>query len=403
MFKYDIPKKLYILFLGKIIMELGAYIWPLFTLMSVDIFKFSETQTASFLTIFTIFKIVGLIIGGKLTDTVGRRLTFSVFMGLSAFCYLYAGFVSGFYVIAALTIGGFFVSIGATAITPMIIDLCETEKQKNDAFTLYYIAMNLGFTLGPLIGGFLYDLGMVRFLFIGDGLTTLLFAILIFIFIPETLPDKDNYESKEGTKEAASNESIIKIIFNNEILLMFLVAIALLFLVFKQFIFGFSLHSKTFFEKPGTVFGIAMTINSAVVVLLTAPIIKLFEKMSITMKICVGGLFYAVGFGMLGFTRGSLSFFYLSVLIWTFGEILISPSTKVFIANHTPISHRGRFSSVFDLTRQLGGVLGLNIAGYVIQVYSIETMWIIMGAIAIAGSMILYKIYLLDKGVKQWN
>lgn len=384
-------------------MELGAYIWPLFTLMSVDVFNFSKTQTAFFLTLFTIFNIVGTLIGGKLTDKFGRKYIFSFFMGASAIFYFAAGFADSITVIICLALGGFMVSIGAQAITPIIIDMCETKEQKDDAFTLYYIAMNLGFTLGPLIGGFLYDLGWVRFLFIGDGLTTFLFAIIVFLFIPETKPTEEEYQKHEGTNEAAATDNILVIIFKNRMLYLFLLAIALLFLVFKQFTFGYSLHANTYFTNPGSIFGISMTINSGIVVLLTSFIINLVKKWRMSARIGLGGLFYVVGFGMLAFSGASIVFYFVSVVIWTLGEILISPSAKVYISNHTPVSHRGRFSSVFDLTRQFGGIIGLNLAGYLIQYSSIETMWLVIGAIAFIASLISYRLYSLERGELVWN
>jgi MFS family permease len=392
-----IPKKLYILFLGKIIMELGAYIWPLFTLMSVDVFEFSKPQTAFFLTVFMICNIIGTLIGGKLTDMFGRKYIFSFFMGFSALFYFAAGFAEPNIIIICLAVGGFMVSIGAQAITPIIIDMCETPEQKDQAFTLYYIAMNLGFTLGPLIGGFLYDLGWLRFLFIGDGLTTFIFAFIVLLFIPETKPSEEEYQKLEGTTEQASNESILKIVVRNKVLFSFLISMGLLFLVFRQFTFGFSLHAEYYFSNPGTLYGISMTINSLMVVILTSFIIKMVKNVSMSVRIALGGLLYMIGFGMLAFTGASVVFYFVSVAIWTLGEILISPSAKVFISNHTPVSHRGRFSSVFDLTRQFGGILGLNIAGYVIEYSSIETMWLIMGAIALIGSLISYKIYSIEK------
>jgi Na+/H+ antiporter NhaC len=50
-------------------------------------------------------------------------------------------------------------------------------------------------------------------------------------------------------------------------------------------------------------------------------------------------------------------YFLLSTVIWTLGEILQATNTNVYIANHTPISHRGRFNAILPIIIGSGGCL----------------------------------------------
>jgi len=61
-------------------------------------------------------------------------------------------------------------------------------------------------------------------------------------------------------------------------------------------------------------------------------------------------MLYTVGFGMLVFTN-SIPFIYISVIIITLGEIVITISSAPFIANHTPESHRENKKKVASLLK----------------------------------------------------
>jgi MFS family permease len=108
-----------------------------------------------------------------------------------------------------------------------------------------------------------------------------------------------------------------------------------------------------------------------------------------------GGLLYAVGFGMLGFFNSSLDF-YISVLIFTLGEIVLAISTSPFIANHTPASHRGRMSAVIPMIFGMGYTLGPVGMGQILGVTSIENAWILVGAISIVASCFMFLLEVIE-------
>ena len=68
----------------------------------------------------------------------------------------------------------------------MMADLTNTKNRKA-AYSLLYLGINIGFSLGPLIAGFLYN-HYLKILFLGDAATTILSLILVAVFVEETLP-----------------------------------------------------------------------------------------------------------------------------------------------------------------------------------------------------------------------
>lgn len=84
-------------------------------------------------------------------------------------------------------------------------------------------------------------------------------------------------------------------------------------------------------------------------------------------------------------------------LLWTTGEILVANNTNVYIANHSPDTHRGRFNSVFPMIKRLGFIVGPIISGTIIKYSEIKNLWIFVGCISLLGAIMMYRLYIVDK------
>lgn len=113
-------------------------------------------------------------------------------------------------------VGGFSQPVYSTITT----DLTE-GNQRNAAFSLNYMALNIGFSVGPLLAGFLYE-NYLMWLFLGDALTTFVSIGLVLIFIPETKPTKEAIEkSRFKTFESAEEGSLFAALLKRPTLLIF--------------------------------------------------------------------------------------------------------------------------------------------------------------------------------------
>ncbi len=185
---------------------------------------------------------IGAMIGGKLVDTIGRKKILMIFRTASGVGYVICAFVKMPVIITLLLmlssfLGGFSQPVYSTIIT----DLTEGEERKA-AFSLEYMAMNIGFSVGPLLAGFLYE-NYLTWLFLGDAITTFISVFLILMFVPETMPTKKELEKlKERTFESAEEGSLLSALIKRPVLLIFSFIIVIYFIVFSQFNFGLSLQ-----------------------------------------------------------------------------------------------------------------------------------------------------------------
>jgi MFS family permease len=397
----NLPMSVYIIFFASIINNLGNFVAPFLTLFLTYSIGMKVEAVGIIVAVNSFVGLLASAHGGKLIDVYGRKKLFIIFRTSSAVALLLCAFTKNTTALTVLFIlsnflGGYSLPVYSTIIT----DITEGEQRKT-AFSLQYMALNIGFSVGPLLAGFLYNNYLV-WLFLGDALTTFISVILVALFIPETMPSKKSVsKAMDSNLEKAEEGTLLQALIKRPALLIFSFIIILYFIVFSQFNFGLSLQIGDIFkQKSATIFGSLMTVNAVMCSIIPVFLTALTGEMKASLSIAMGGILYALGFGMIFFIN-NYALFVLSTVIWTMGEILISTNTNVYIADHTPASHRGRFNSIFPIIRKVGFMVGPIIAGVYVKYTDIRNLWLFLGVLSIIGSIMMYKLYLMDGKTKE--
>ncbi|MBZ9686951.1 MFS transporter [Clostridium estertheticum] len=392
-----LPMSIYVIFIASIVNNMGNFVGPFLTMFLTYRIGISVSLVGVIVAVNAGLGMIGTMIGGKLIDSIGRKKVLVVFGIAAGIGYGICAFINNPIIITSILmvssfVGGFSHPVYSTITT----DLTEGD-QRNAAFSLNYMAMNIGFSIGPLLAGFLYENYLMWF-FLGDAITTFMSIALVWIFVPESKPTKEEIEkSKVKTNESAENGSLVRALLKRPTLLMFSFIIVIYFIVFSQFTFGLSIQIGDIFKKNGpTIFGSLMTVNAVMCSILTIFITSATKNIKASLCIAIGGLLYAVGFGMMFFID-AYYLFIISAATWTVGEILVATNTSVYIASQTPITHRGRFNSVFPIIRKLGFMIGPMMAGFYVKHTNIRNLWILVAILALIASLMMYRLYTVDK------
>lgn len=391
-----LPKSIYILFFASIVNNCGNFVMMFLSLFLIYNVGLKASVVGTIVSINSVLGILGSLIGGKLIDTKGRKFTFVIFRSISALSVLSCAFIKEPYIVTGLLMVATFVSgFSSPVYSTMITDLTDGEERKL-AFSLEYMAINIGCSVGPLIAAFLYN-NYLKLMFIGDALTTFVSIIMIGLFVPETLGLRKKADINKDKIENDRNESLWSAFIKRKALVMFSFIVALYFIVFSQFNFGLPLQvGEVFKGSKTTIFGILLTINAVMCSFFTPIIVNATKNIGASLSIAIGGIFYTIGFGMM-FYISSFPMFILSTVIWTIGEMLVSNNINVYIAKHTPDTHRGRFNSIFPIIRKVGFAVGPLMAGRVIKYSNIRSLWLIVGVLALVGATMMYRLYIFDK------
>lgn len=388
-----LPRDIIILFFARIINSLGGFVLPFLTLFLTERIGMKPDKVGDFILMAALAIALGSIVGGKLSDRIGRKNVILVFQTMAAILLIPCGFLGNSIMIPWLLILSSFFSGGVQpAVSAMIADL-TTKKNRQEAFSFLYLGTNIGVAIGPLIAGILYK-KYIRWIFWGDAITTLVALILVALLIKETIPDENNdIDIDENSYEKSENGSVFMVILRRPALLIFSLVATMYSFIYVQSNFSIPLQVKNIFPDRGALlFGVLMSINAVVVVFFTVVIIHLTRKNRPIFNISLAGLFYAVGFGMLYYVR-DYKFFIISTIIWTIGEILASTNQGVYIANHTPMSHRGRMNSIIPLISGVGYAIGPKIMGKYIKYREVKMAWPIIFILSIVSAFMMYCLY----------
>ena len=400
-----LPRSLFILFSAQIVSSMGNFVFPFLAIFLTKTLIYNEQKAGFYVMLATAAKVPGLLLGGKLSDVFGRKKIFIIFSSLSAlfifFCLLVGQIGQNEIIPWLLIISAFFNGANYPAMKAMVADLTDPDNRKA-AFSLLYLGMNIGFAIGPLIAGLLYN-KYLKLLFVGDTVSTIISVLLVYFFIAETFPQADNMKNSTLSRynnERAEEGSIYRVLLSRPYLLIFTLIFTLYSFIYVQSEFTLPLQMiKIFGDNGPQFFGTIMTLNGIVVIFLTVIIISFTRRIEPILNISLAGILYAFGFGIIYFST-TLFLFAFSTVLWTLGEIIASTYSDVYIINHTPITHRGRFSAIIHILIGSGFIFGPYLSGLFISHYKLANIWLVVFILAIFSSFLMYLLYYFEKQAK---
>ncbi|WP_346896496.1 MFS transporter [Clostridium sp. UBA7503] len=394
-----LPKEVYILFLGKMINCIGAFVYPLLSLIITQKVGMSIKDAGLILTLTAIPQGLCIILGGKLVDSIGRKKVIIFFQSFAAVFFIVCGFIKpSTTLIFFIILASCFSSLAQPAYDSMVGDITTSENRKA-SFSLIYMGLNLGFAIGPFIGGLLFE-SYLPLVFIGDAITTLISIGLISLFIKETHPklinsnsSESDYENQVSSLEKEETGSVFRVFLKRPILIYYALLMLTFQFAYAQWGFAIPLQLGQIFGSGNGAryFGILASCNGLIVILLTPIITSLTKKYKTLSIIASGGILYAIAFGSCSFIS-QLSLFFIVILIITIGEIAISTNSGTFIANLTPASHRGRVNAFLPLIYGTGNAIGPSIMGSMIDSIGMNKAWIIVAIVVGIGSVFMYSL-----------
>ncbi len=388
-----LPRPIYILFIVRIVNAMGNFVYPFLTFYLTDKMGLSAEAIGTFFMVCAIVQGGGAIIGGKLTDRMGRKKLLLCFQGMSALCFFPCPFLGNSMAIPYLLIlSGFFAGAAQAISGAMITDFTDKENRKQ-AFSLLYMGINIGFAIGPMIAGFLYK-HHTSWIFWGNAVAIIIAVVLIAFFIEESMPDKERIRELDDScdDERAEEGTAFQALLRRPVLLMFTGGRFINQLVYSSIGFAIPLQLKQVFGSSlgPSRFGIIMSFTAVVVIAFTIPLTRMTIKLKPLVNMALAGFFYAIGFGMIGYI-GTLPLFLISAFIFTIGEILEATNAGVYTANHSPITHRGRFNALITLIMGAGGALGPYLFGIFISALGLNRLWLLCFSLtALSGLFMLW-------------
>ena len=391
-----LPKEIYVLAFGKIMTSMGALIWPMLTLIMSEKLNLNGQTIGMYMMMFSMFMGPFYLLGGKLADKYNKKhiiVTFDL-IGNSLY-FICAALPISMTTLYLLAIASVFQSMEQPAYDALIADL-TTYKDRERAYSLNYLAMNLGLVMAPTLGGILFN-NYLNLSFFINGLADISSTLLLLFFIKNV---KNTVSDSKIVNEYEKGEagSIFKVFSKRKLFFLLFIISGIAAMIYNQFNFLMPLHMEEAFRGSGAFkFGILASINAVIVVIGTPMVTKKFSGVTDVRIMYFGQLLESVGLAFFIFVNRYFVIAVMGIIIFTTGEIFGSISKTPYLTKRIPETHRGRVLSITNSCAGLIGILSNYVIGILIDYYTFHTVWIIIAAIGVVV-MILYSIYLrLDK------
>ncbi len=324
---------------------------------------------------------VGGFIGGHLSDRFGRKPI--MLTALFTLAFVYYGFTiangQGWFILLN-AINGLCTSFFEPTSQALMADLTDKEKRMK-VYSLRYTAINIGASVGPLLGAYLAN-SSAKLSFAITGSTYLLYGIVLYMLMKKLVISKE-----ETNKKVVSFIAAFSIIKLDKALRYLIIGSILINIGYVQMDSNLPQVLEGTLENGVAVFSVLLTINAVMVVFLQLPISHLAGRFSLLQAMAAGSVFTAAGLIGFSFINGWVIAI-LAMILLTIGEILIFPSNSMMMDELAPEHMRGTYFGAGQF-RKIGNFLGPIMGGYLLSHFQGQIMfWVI--AILSLGSIIFF-------------
>ena len=367
----DLPKSMWLLFAATLINRTGTMVLPFLAIYLTQKIGMTPERAGFVLAFYGLGALITSPVIGRMSDRMGslRIMKFSLIAsGLMMFAY---SFINEYSMIIAVT---FLLSVISEAFRPanlsLISDIVDS-KMRRPAFALNRLAINAGMSIGPVAGGFLALLNF-HYIFYVDGITSILSGIFLIMTSQKYFGENEVHKKKLIKEDAGKPRENI---FTDARLLYFMLALLPIPMIYLQHQSSMPVFLVQDLHFSAATYGILFTINTVLIIFIEVPLNNSLNHWSDRKLLSIGSLLCGIGFGGMAFAKDIYSIS-VTIVIWTFGEMIIFPASSAYISEIAPVNRRGEYMGIYQTIFNLAFTFGPWIGTAVLENYGSSTLWI---------------------------
>jgi MFS family permease len=289
---------------------------------------------------------------GGIADRVGRRPVLLVSTCGVGFGFLLLYLVHGAAAAAAaLIIIGVFESVLHPTASTVIADVVPAETRR-EHFAARRVMSNAGSMAGPALGAVLalYSLGLV---FLGAGITILVGALIVAIFLVETRPP----DAEPGEEDDDESLLVLTAVFRDSRLAGLIAPVALMEIAASWIAAITPLYADAGGTLTASGIGLLFAYAGALGVVLQMPITQASERMSGFSIVLCSGAVQAVAFACL-FMSAGLPWLVAAVTLLALAQMIAGPLVQTIITELAPRTGQATYQAAFGVVNDLKDAAG---------------------------------------------
>lgn len=382
-----LSREVWFMALTMLINRAGAMVIPFLSLYLTNFLGFSAGQVGWVLSCYGFGSLAGVFLGGKLADKVGYYKVMYFSLLATGLVFFTIQFITEFH---TLCFGIFTLTLVADTFRPSVwvaLDDYSLPENRTRSVTLIRLAINLGFSAGPAVGGLLIMFLSYRSLFWVDGITCLIAGLIIIVFLKQKSRVKNKSERKQAVNASPYKDANY---------LIFWLAMFFIGFTFMQFFSTLPLYYSQILKLEEGEIGLLLAMNGLLIFALEMPFVNALEKSKLdSLKIVIGGTVLLV-LSFLVLNIGTwVGWAIIGVVLITFGEMFGFPFSNSYALDRSKRGNQGSYMAMYSMSFSMAHILGPNVGMQFSARFGFESTWYLMAAICLLACMVL--LYLQKK------
>lgn len=358
--------------LVMLINRTGSMVLPFLGVYMVKELGFTLKEAGVVLSCYGFGSVIGAWLGGKLTDKLGhfKVQSVSLFLTFPIFFVLY--FLRD---VLSLSIGVFVLTLVADTFRPAnSVSIVYYAKPENitRAFSLNRMAINLGFSIGPAVGGLLAAISY-QLLFFGNGFGALCAGLVFYFYFKNRIGNRDALQA--GKTEEELDAEVKKNPYRDVPYIFFSLLITLFAVSFFQILSTLPLYYEREFQFSEGDIGILIAFSGLVVFGLEMVLVRLAEtRYSPRAMIIFGTFLTGLSFVMLNLSS-AVWMLYLSIAVLSIGEILTMPFMATVAIQQSSSRSRGAYMGLNTLAFSLAHIISPYFGTRIADNFGFDVLW----------------------------
>lgn len=357
-----IQRNIWVLSIAMFINRSGSMVLLFTSLYLTKELHFTIAEAGLALSFYGIGSVLGSYAGGWLTDRYH-------FYNIMFYSLISSGFIlllllvakTPVFISSVIFIYAFAADIFRPANSKAIAAYSSPENRTRSV-SLVRLAVNLGFSVGPAVGGFIALYLGYKLLFVIDAITSVAAAGLLFMYLPKKELEQSKVTSAEIKDSSPSAYRDIPY-------LVFILLVALYGVCFFQLFASVPQYFDTVCHYSEDTIGLLLGLNGLLVVLIEMPLVTYLEKEKKLFRyIIIGVLCLPVSFAILKFGEGMLLPAIAYTVIITLSEIYAMPFMMNYSLSRPKKERQGQYSALYSIAYGISNivapVLGLGLANH---------------------------------------
>lgn len=345
-----LPRPFWILFMATLVNRAGTMAVPF---MSIFLIRkgMSAIQVSSVMMAYGLGSLFSAPAAGWLADRFRPfRLLVILLLGASVLMFLFP-FVEGFPFLVGFAILLSALNDSFRPVVMMAVNQTVDVSLRKVGIAAHRLAINLGMSVGPLLGGFLAIYSM-NGLFYVNGTAMLIAGVIIFC----GLATLESVSTLGGVDSSPSPSQWSFFVWDRSYLY-FLLASLPISVAFFSFDTTLPLFVVEHMHQSESVLGLMFTLNCLLIIFLEIPLNIATMQWKNSHAIALGSALVAIAFGMLAYIGPWVGWLVLFTLLWTFGEMILIPAASAFVDSISPHNQRGLYMGFYSAQYNLAFIL----------------------------------------------